>query len=136
MFMTEEASIQIRKSFDGAMSVLQKLSTRSQQSELYLEILSDLINEIEKRQQQVAALKRETSSRLVSRIFRFDRQNENGFDNSTQSELEPVSMNEGDPLGILPTDIGGSVYLGWENSGFQSWDDFSFLGEFNNPMNA
>src|SRR5258707_1102201 len=85
MFMAEEPNIQIRKSFESAMAVLRKLSTRSQQSERYLEILSDLIDEVDKRQQQLAALKRKTSSRLVSRIFRLDRQNENSFDNSTQS---------------------------------------------------
>ncbi|KAH6698493.1 hypothetical protein BKA61DRAFT_219092 [Leptodontidium sp. MPI-SDFR-AT-0119] len=102
MLITEDTDIQDRKSFDGAMAVLQKFSTQSQQSERYLEILSDLSNVVNKRQQQIATFKRERSSRLVTRIFRPDGRSENVLDSYTQygPEVNTTPVNEGETLNV------------------------------------
>jgi hypothetical protein len=145
MFLKEEAKNELRRAFDAGRAVLRKLSIRSQQSELYFEILSDLIKDVDRHRLQVAARERDSSSRLVSRIFRLGNPTDNGTNSPTPSN--PMDGNalghENEPRGLAslaPTSVPtmpwssyntGEGFYSWDNIVFQSWDDIVPLTDFN-----
>ena len=145
MFLKEEANNELRRAFDAARAVLRKLSIRSQQSERYFEILSDLVDEVDRHKLRVATRKRESSSRLVSRIFSLGHPTEDGSGNSTHlNSMDGNALgHENEPPGlasIASTSVPtipwssyntGDPFYSWDNIVFQSWDDVIPLTDFN-----
>jgi hypothetical protein len=140
MFMEDEPNAEVRRAYKGAIAVLEKLSKRSPQSALYHEILTDLLQEVDKRQKQAAARKRESSTRLVSRILRLDSLTES--DTVNTARFNPLfELNDEIQLQDIASVFDpGTAPFGWDNLGwdsfglddlvFQSWDDCHSLGEY------
>jgi ethanolamine utilization protein EutQ (cupin superfamily) len=137
MYIKVEPSIDLMRSFENARAVLRRLATRSQQSEHYLEILSDILQDVEKRQQQRAQQRMESSGRLVGRIFSLRNPVQ---EQRVTTDLEEPGMTRTDDLVTqelaprvaaplaLPSPWanidGPETFLAWDAFVFQSWDDF------------
>jgi hypothetical protein len=136
MYIKVEPSINLMRSFENARAVLRRLATRSQQSEHYLEILSDILQDVEKRQQQRAQRRIESPGRLVGRIFSLRNPVEEVL---TASDSRESMVTGTDGLGgsdpqssSIPFAIGSpwanlegpENFLAWDAFAFQTWDDF------------
>jgi hypothetical protein len=149
MFVKEKTSRDIIKAFDSALAVLRKFSSRSQQSEHYHAILTDLLIDVNNRQQQMASRERASSNRMVSRIFSLHSERATDIDDyavpdldeyqSSSEDFSNSASNSGRPdyTSIFPSTwsgIDGATGLAnHDNFTFYPWDDFAMVEEGYHP---
>jgi hypothetical protein len=142
LFANHTNSIEVTRAFEGAVAVLGHFSTRSQQSAHYHTILTHMRLDIDRHQQDLASSERQSSSRLVSRIFSMPPQTSQTSDQSVTisltssqpGEVETSSVIESDgqtaPISSLKdyqwlTPTNAPTLLGLDGLASYPWDDFS-----------